>query len=212
MFAVRPSVGPMAINPELDNSGALALTPSRVNIFAKPDAAAGERSSRPQPKTIFDPAATCKPGEGDDRRGTAASRWAHRANARARRGGIARLAGLIGLALVIAVLALRPAERATSDRSDPRAREHQTTPRAPGARSRHVRAKDATRRPRTRKRAKPHRAPRPHPTRARVPTRPTPRPVPVRPRPAPSLPAPRPTAPARPLPERVPRSAPPEFM
>jgi hypothetical protein len=208
MFAVRPSVGPMATNPELDNSGALALTPRRVNIFAKPKAAAAERCVRAHPKTIFDPAAACQLGEDDDRHDAAVCPWAHRASARVRRGA-ARLMGLIVIALVIALLALGPAERATSDRSHPRAREHQTTLRARGEQTRHARTKDAARRPRTRKRAKPHRAPRPHPKRARVPTRPTQRPVPVRPRP---VPAPRRAVPARPLPLRVPRSAPPEFM
>lgn len=211
MFAVRPSVGPMAINPELDNRGALALTPPRVNICARSEAAAAEQCSRPQPKTIFDPAAACRPGDDDERHDPALSPSAHRASARVRR-GVARLIWLTALAFVIALLALRPAGPVTSDRPHPRAREHQLHLRARGAQPRQARAKHAVRRPRTRKRAKPHHAPRHRHKRASIPPRPTPRRIPVRPRPAPSLPAPRRTAPARPLPSRVPRSAPPEFM
>jgi hypothetical protein len=59
-------------------------------------------------KTIFDPAAACQPGEDDDRHDLAVSPWGQRASERIRR-GVARLMGLIGLALVIALLARAPA-------------------------------------------------------------------------------------------------------
>lgn len=198
----------MAINPEPENSGALALAPRRVNIFAKLDAAEG--SSRSQPETIFDAAAACQTGV-DDERHEAVAPWGHRATVHVRR-GIARLFGLTGLSLVITVLALRPEGPAIRDPSHSQPPRRETTPHGRGAPTGHARAKNTVQRPRTHKRAKPHRAPRQRRNPAVAPPRPIQRPAPVGPRRAPSLPAPRRTAPARPLPMRVPQSAPPEFM
>lgn len=209
----------MAHNYEFDDSGALALTPPRVNIFAKPNApATAEQCTSRQGATIFGPAAACPPAEAE-RHDRAAPAQPQRARVRAHRPAVARLVALSGLALVIALIVLRPAAPAPSDPLRPRAGHGETTLRARGEQSRDARrAVDAVRRRRSHKRARPHGALRHH-NRGRVQARPTQRPAPPRAK-APPLSTPRrwaptipvPTPPALPVPMRVPQSAPPEFM
>lgn len=196
----------MAKNPEVDDSGALALRPQRVNIFARPATTTAERSARPRPGTIFDPAAACQPSGGEDRD--------HDADApRLRLAGIARLFAIAGFALVVALVALQPSGTATIDRSRPPVHPHQARPNARSDKGARERTQDATRRPRPRprKRTKPHRLPRPHRRQADARRRAVP-PARIAPRPTPRPPAPRRPAPTRPLPAPVSPTSPPEFM
>ena len=210
----------MAHNDEFDDSGALALTPPRVNIFAKPNAraTAGQCASR-HGASIFGPAAAWSPAK-DERHDWPAPAQPQRARVRAHRAAVTRLVALSGLALVTALIVLRPAAPAPSEPLRPRAGHGETTLRARGEQSRDARrAVDAVRRPRTHKRARPHGALRHRARRARLQPRPTQRPAPPRAK-APPFATPRrwapttpvPTAPALPVPMRVPQSAPPEFM
>ena len=210
----------MAHNYEFDDSGALGLTPPRVNIFAKPSApATAQQCTSRQGATIFGPAAACSPAEAE-RHDWPAPAQPQRARVRAHRPAVGRLVALSGLALVIALIVLRPAAPAPSEPLRPRAGHGETTLRARGEQPRDARrAVDAVRRPRTHKRARPHGALRHRARRARVQPRPTQRPAPPRAT-APPLSTPRrwaptisvPSPPALPVPMRVPRSAPPEFM
>jgi hypothetical protein len=208
----------MAHNYEFDDSGTLALQPPRVDIFAKASTATGPPSTSPQAATIFGAAAACPRAE-DGRHERASRAPARRSAVGVHRAAVTRLVALSALALVTAVVALRPAAPDPSGPLRPRAGQGEKTLRARGEQPRDARALDAVRRPRTHKRARPHTAPRHHkPGRAQP--RPTQRPAPPRPPAAPSFTAPRPAPPTMRVPKtpvltvpmRVPRSAPPEFM
>jgi hypothetical protein len=207
----------MAHNYEFDDSGALTLKAPRVDIFAKANAATGQPSTPPQAATIFGAAAACPRAE-DGRHEWASRTPARRSAVGVHRAAVTRVVALSALALVAALVVLRPAAPDPSAPLRPRAGQGEKTSRARGEQPRDARALGAGRRPRTHKRAKPHTAARHH-KRGRVQPRPTQRPAPPRPAAAPSFTAPRPaptvpvlTTRALPVPMRVPRSAPPEFM
>jgi len=202
----------MATAPRIDNTGALALKPPRVNIFAKPDSGEGERApSGTQPRGIFDAAAACEglvaepaagpSSQGVRRHGTSApTRWA------------ARLVALTAVGALIAALATQPRPERAVDRSAPPAQRPDEV-RASDRPERRLPAADATTRHQpARKRAKPHRATRPRRTSRGGPRAPHPPLVPIAPRVTPRRPAPRSAAPAGPLPAPVAPDAPPEFM
>jgi hypothetical protein len=203
----------MAPTPAVDNVGALALKPPRVNIFAKPDATRDQRSSGPQARTVFDAAAACRPDEGIVARvGGPGSVRAPSDRKRARIGWLPRLVCLAVLVAVVAALAPKLGTSDTIDRPRSPAGPHDTKSRGVGRRDTRAPAAGVAARLSTGRRARPHRGARHQRKRRGRPTTPARLPVRVTAHSAPRRPAPRRLVPARRLPARVPRAAPPEFM
>jgi hypothetical protein len=196
----------MAPNPDLDNTGALALKPPRVNIFARP--APAERTSDSRARGIFDATAACQPGA--IVRDTVRPPRPTLPAGRPRLGSAGRLIALAALCVVVGILALRP--HTTGKAEDPHPAHRHATPRA-------IERAAPSAPPAQPNRGRPHRR---HRGRQRMGTRqrrrlvrpqlPAPPPAPAVPKNAPARPAPRPAAPVDPLPAPVPRTAPPEFM
>jgi hypothetical protein len=183
----------MAKNPEVDDTGALAIKPPRENIFARPRPATSTASATGP----FDGAAACAPAECSGARAAALRRPGVRWSA--------KVTSLVAVALIVVAVA-RPGGDGTPAQERPRQR--QTTPPV----------KRMTARPPIRQRVPTGRAPRDRHRKARPQrnrrTRPRTAPpravspvVPAVPRRAPARPAP-----SRPLPAPVPAGSPPEFM
>jgi hypothetical protein len=208
----------MATTPRIDDTGALAPRPARLNIFAKPEGDEGERSSSgARAAGMFDAAGACAGVAAPD-----AGSWCQR---RSRRGAKvparwgALLVPLIAVAPLVASLAAHSRDEGAVDRATPRLQRASKPPASDRPKRRPPTERAATARRPARKRAKPHRAPRPQRrSRSRPQTPPAP-PVPIAPRATRRRSAPRGTAPAGPvpapagsLPAPVPPDSPPEFM
>jgi hypothetical protein len=222
----------MATTPRIDDTGVLALGPARVNIFAKPESDEGERSSSGERAAgMFDGAAACVGVAAPDAGSWCQRRSRHGARVPAR--WRALLVPLIAVATLVASLAAHSPDEGAADRARPRLQRASKPPASDRPKRRPPTERAATARRPARKRAKPHRAPRPQRrSRSRPQTPPAP-PAPIAPRatrrrsaprstapagpvPAPAAPLPAPPvplpAPAGPLPAPVPPDSPPEFM
>lgn len=198
----------MATTPRIDDTGALALRPVRVNIFARPESGERERSLiGPRAAGVFDAAAACEglaaPVAGSWSqgrwRGAVASRWA------------ARLVLLIAVPALIAALAAQPRDEGTVDRATSRLQRPDKPRASDRAKRRPPAARAATKRRPASKSTERHRATRRRRTSRGGPQTPHPPPLPIAPR-APQRSAPTSDAPAGPLPAPVPPDSPPEFM
>jgi hypothetical protein len=205
----------MATTPGTANTGALALKPPRVNIFAKPGAGEGGRVSRgPQPRSLFDAAAACSPCDGFiDRRCALASHGVDSLGAKPRIGLVARLVTLTAIAGVIAAVAAQPRGSGTVDRPVAPSVQQPHPARTSGGSERRAPAASVTLHRPTRKNARSHRAARRRRTSHGGPRTPRLLPAATTPRVTPQRPAPSSSsARTRPLPARVAPSAPPEFL
>jgi hypothetical protein len=202
----------MATTPTITDAGALAVTPARVNIFAKPSAVEDQPApAARQPRSVFDDAAAChSTAEGTDRPAAAS------APGGGRLGGtwvLRRSAYLLALAAtaagLIVAISLQPGSHGAGEAPPPPAVRQQREPHAfhePNRQSSRPRV------PEQRRRRQTHRA-----ARSSGATRRDRRPRPPghaasAPRLAPAGAAPHVAVPARPLPTRVAPDAPPEFM
>jgi hypothetical protein len=203
----------MAPEPQLDDFGALAITPPRVDIFARPAPPRPARKTRTDaPSGVFAATAACRTEPIADvleEAQPARQRRIHTA-------GIAAIAGVCA-AVAATAAAWRPhpvvAPKAPVEHvalhAKPPAATHRSVPHEQAIHLRHGRGRaHHTRAPRVRRPT-----PREHPHRLVAPPLTPPVPAPptaLGPRPAPRTP---PTSePPRPIPARVPKGAPPEFM
>jgi hypothetical protein len=202
----------MATTPTITDAGALAVTPARVNIFAKPSARQDQTDpAARRPRGVFDDAAACHSTDKVTDRPTAPS-----AHGSGRLGGtwvLRRSTYLIALAAaaagLIVAISLQPGSHGAAEAPAPPAVRQQREPHASHEPNRQ------SSRPRVAKQRRQrtaHRA-----ARSTSATRRGRRPRP--PAPGPSVshvasppPGAHPAVPVRPLPTRVAPDAPPEFM
>jgi hypothetical protein len=201
----------MAPEPHLDDFGALAIKAPRVNIFARPAPTNGARASRlAAPSGAFDASAACRSepiADALEDRLPASRAWT-------RTIGIAAVAAVCAAAVVVATAprhhqaaAPAPAAEPAIGRPTSPPLTHRDSPPHRRALPRRKRTSAYAERTRRVQHSRPHaRSSRATPAAPSTPPAPAPIAPPVTPRTPPT------SAPTRPIPARVPKGAPPEFM